>query len=77
MAIRSMGAKARSLHLSMKMVGVALVLFLALVPLLIAGYISQENTRQTLLDEKRGDLRPTAEEVFNSIDRIMKDRLFY
>ncbi|MEK6536792.1 MAG: cache domain-containing protein, partial [Actinomycetota bacterium] len=74
-AIRSVRAKARSLPLSIKMVGVALVLFLALAPLIIAGYISQENIRQALLEEKRGELRTNAEAVINSIDRIIEVRL--
>mgnify|MGYP001791621297 CR=1 FL=1 len=66
-AIRKASARASSLPLSIKMLVVTLALAMALVPLLVGGYISLETTRQALIDDKRTDLRSNAEEVINSI----------
>lgn len=65
--------KVRALPLSVKML--VTTLGLALVPLIVTGYVAERTAGEVLLDEKREDLRVHAQEATTGLDRIIRTRL--
>lgn len=56
------------LPLSVKMLMVSIVIVLTITPLLIAGFLSQQASRNSLLEGKREELHLDAEAIASAID---------